>query len=153
VHPTPAQIIGGIRGILKDVVEPDLSSDYARGRLREVRAVLAQVDWNNAGVALARDNAAVEAMLHRHVARLAGAAGLSALIDLVQATLGGLIPSAEVPTFEAVNARHAELGAVVVALINPLSDWARDHPEDLVAAAFLDELKHHYSDSSGPLDS
>lgn len=59
MRPRPSEIVTGVRAILKDVIGPELSSEHAKSRLSEVRAVLAQVDWDNAGFALAARNAAL----------------------------------------------------------------------------------------------
>src|SRR5256885_1945886 len=55
MRPTPAEVIAGVRRILKDVIEPEVGSEYARSRLRELRAVLAQVDWNDAALHLQQE--------------------------------------------------------------------------------------------------
>ena len=47
MRPSPAEVLAGIRRILKDVIAPEIGSELARLRLAEIRAVLAQVDWNN----------------------------------------------------------------------------------------------------------
>ncbi|MFD7008510.1 hypothetical protein [Rhodococcus jostii] len=39
--------------ILADTIAPELTSEHARSRLAEIRAVLAQIDWNDAGFILA----------------------------------------------------------------------------------------------------
>ncbi|MDP9182144.1 MAG: hypothetical protein M3P04_05145 [Actinomycetota bacterium] len=53
-RPSPQEIVDGLRRMLKEVVEPELHSEHARQRLAEGRAVLAQVDWDDAGLHLAR---------------------------------------------------------------------------------------------------
>src|SRR5690349_18226808 len=65
MRPTPAEVILGVRRILKDVIEPEVGSEYARARLAEVRAVLAQVDWDDSLTTLARDNATVADLARR----------------------------------------------------------------------------------------
>lgn len=52
MRPRPSEIITGIRAVLADTIAPELNSEHARSRLAEIRAVLAQVDWDNAGFAL-----------------------------------------------------------------------------------------------------
>lgn len=63
MRPTPAEVISGVRRILADVVDPEVRSEYARARLREVRAVLAQLDWDNAGLGLQSDVARMRQLL------------------------------------------------------------------------------------------
>ena len=65
MRPTPAETITQIRRLLKDVIEPDLQSDYARSRLREIRAVLAQTDWDDAAAGLAATNTEIGGARHR----------------------------------------------------------------------------------------
>ena len=60
---TNNQMIGNIRNILRDVVMPELQSDLARARVRSVLATLRDVDWDEAPLALMRENEALQAML------------------------------------------------------------------------------------------
>lgn len=53
MRPLPSEVISGIRALLAETIAPELSSEHARSRLQEVRAVLAQIDWDNAGFDLA----------------------------------------------------------------------------------------------------
>lgn len=46
-RPRPSEVIAGIRAVLADVIAPELTSDHARSRLSEIRAVLAQIDWDD----------------------------------------------------------------------------------------------------------
>lgn len=48
MRPRPSEIIAGIRSTLAEVIAPELTSDHARSRLAEIRAVLAQIDWDDA---------------------------------------------------------------------------------------------------------
>lgn len=63
MRPRPSEIIAGIRTVLKDTVAPAVDGDHAKARLDEVRAVLAQVDWDNAGFQLAAKADRLEAAL------------------------------------------------------------------------------------------
>ncbi|MDO3402754.1 hypothetical protein QWI29_22160 [Mycolicibacterium neoaurum] len=54
MRPKPSEIIAGIRAILADTIAPELTGDHARSRLAEIRAVLAQVDWDDAAFTLKR---------------------------------------------------------------------------------------------------
>jgi hypothetical protein len=63
MRPRPSELIGGVRSILKETIEPELSSEHAKARLREVRALLAQVDWDEAGFTLVRRNESLRAGL------------------------------------------------------------------------------------------
>lgn len=60
---TNNQMIVNIRNILRDVVMPELRSELARARLRSVLATLRDVDWDEAPLALMRENEALQAML------------------------------------------------------------------------------------------
>lgn len=63
MRPTPSETIAGIRKILKEVVEPEVHSEHALSRLREIRAVLAQTDWDDAALHLRRRTEATRALL------------------------------------------------------------------------------------------
>ncbi len=60
---TNNQMIGNIRNILRDVVMPELQSDLARARVRSALATLRDVDWDEAPLALMRENEALQALL------------------------------------------------------------------------------------------
>ncbi|MFN2538767.1 MAG: hypothetical protein ABR549_11580 [Mycobacteriales bacterium] len=64
-RPSPQEVVDGIRRTLDDVIAPELTSEHARQRLAEVRAVLAQLDWNDAGLQLAQRTARLRALLAR----------------------------------------------------------------------------------------
>jgi hypothetical protein len=49
--PTPNELVDSMRAILRDIVMPDLSSDLARARLRQVMSTLRDVDWQQSGLA------------------------------------------------------------------------------------------------------
>jgi hypothetical protein len=49
VRPRPSEIIAGVRAVLAETIAPELTSEHARSRLAEVRAVLAQIDWDSVG--------------------------------------------------------------------------------------------------------
>lgn len=127
MRPAPQEVIDGVRRVLRDVVEPEISSDHARQRLQEVRAVLAQVDWNDAGLRLASRTAELrEVLLAMQAAGLVDPAGTEAL--------GGRLGT----TFDELQAQYASCAAVVVSLLRPLEDLAR---RDEHGAALRDRLR------------
>lgn len=52
MRPLPSEIIAGVRAILAETIAPELTTEHARSRLAEIRAVLAQIDWDNSGFEL-----------------------------------------------------------------------------------------------------
>lgn len=139
MRPTPAELISSVRRILRDVIEPELGSDYARARLAEVRAVLAQVDWDDAGIHLARETTALRGLL----------TDVRSWVDSDERRKvhfghlsDGLAVDADEPVddFAGYNERHASYAAVVVALIDPLEDWLRDNPGDTTGHELRREL-------------
>lgn len=60
---TNNQMIVNIRNILRDVVMPELQSELARARVRSVLATLRDVDWDEAPLALMRENEALQGLL------------------------------------------------------------------------------------------
>lgn len=147
MQPTPAEVITGIRRILKDVVEPSVGSEYARNRLAEVRAVLAQIDWNDSLTELAKDNIAVSALAGEAAAwieaapeRRASFAGV--LPELAAARLHAV---GAVEPFAVHNERGDDYARMMVSLTDGLAAWARNHPDDDGAAHLLDRVRRHYA--------
>jgi hypothetical protein len=122
-------VVQGVRRILRDVIEPDLASEHVRKQLRQIRAVLAQVDWNNAGFALAeRNRRLADALidLRRWVEQdpqrmSAFAAARPAMQD---------IAAPEVDTFDSQAEWERRLSAAAVAVVDPLADWLARFPDD-----------------------
>ncbi|GLZ15954.1 hypothetical protein Acsp04_61890 [Actinomadura sp. NBRC 104425] len=129
MRPTPAETIAGIRRILRDVVEPEVGSEYARQRLREVRAVLAQIDWDDAALRLRRRDQALRGLLADARTWIeADPARRRAFADLLPQLAG---PGEPVPEeLAALNAVHARHAAVLTEVAGRLATWLRAHPED-----------------------
>lgn len=126
MRPTPAETIAGVRRILRDVVEPEVASDYARSRLREVRAVLAQIDWDDAALTVRRTTA-------RQRTALAQVQDWAAASPERRAAFGGLEPppvgGVDAP-FADVVAEQSAVAAVLVDAIGLLNLWEAGHPGD-----------------------
>lgn len=121
MKPTPAELIAGIRQVLDDEIEPDLQSEDARATLREIRARLAQVDWDDAGFQLAARNRAL--------------AGALAAAQTWRASHPSALPDAAVPpeagaTFAEQQRRYEQLAGRVAELARPLTAWTRANPDD-----------------------
>lgn len=104
-RPRPSEVIAGIRSVLADVIAPELTSDHARSRLAEVRAVLAQVDWD--------DNAFAE-----RERALALRRSLDAATDWID------VPLPEPPAVESLRAYEEfadRLGAIAAVAVERLS--------------------------------
>lgn len=125
VHPTPAETIRGIRQILKDVVEPHLASEYARGRLREVRAVLNSLDWDDPAAGVQREIGVLQQVLDEARAWAADdpdrASGLG--------DTGGVEQTAG-SSFAAICAYRDEVAQQVIDANDRLRAWSRAHPGD-----------------------
>ncbi|MBA4857503.1 hypothetical protein IU443_12620 [Nocardia farcinica] len=65
MRPRPSEVIAGIRAILAETIAPELTSEHAKARLTEIRAVLAQIDWDGHGFDLVARTAAMSHALHR----------------------------------------------------------------------------------------
>jgi hypothetical protein len=127
MRPLPSEVIAGVRRILKGTIEPELTSEHARSRLAEVRAVLAQVDWDDAAFVLAARNRS-----------LAGVLGQVERWRAENPERARAIPASDVrlpdeDRLVAHQAAYAALAAAVVALVGPLHDWLSDHPDDVEA--------------------
>ncbi|SNR91095.1 hypothetical protein SAMN06265360_13121 [Haloechinothrix alba] len=146
MHPTPAELLAGVCRILSEVIEPDLSSEYARARSREVRATLIQIDWDNAGIDLGVRVARLHNLLvdcgewidaeptRRAHFGTAGSRLRSVTSNGVDITGG----------FDAANRQRAAQDDAIVALINPLEDWLTDHPDDSHGNSLRRNLLEHY---------
>ncbi|MGQ4615537.1 hypothetical protein [Nocardia sp. R7R-8] len=65
MRPRPSEVIAGVRAILAETIAPELTSEHAKARLAEIRAVLAQIDWDNRGFDLITGTEAVSRELRR----------------------------------------------------------------------------------------
>jgi hypothetical protein len=129
MKPLPSEVIAGVRRILKETIAPELTSDHARSRLDEIRAVLAQVDWDDAGFVLAARNRILADALGRiEEWRTADPAGRRAFRPLV-------VRVSQEDRLAAQQAVYQELAAAAVAIVDPLSDWLDVHPDDVEARA------------------
>ncbi|MCC7099861.1 MAG: hypothetical protein IT500_09745 [Rubrivivax sp.] len=73
---TARELIKAVRELLRDVVLPEVKSDIARARLQQVMATLRDVDWDEAPLALLRENDALRTLAQRlAIARLPPSAG------------------------------------------------------------------------------
>ena len=140
VHPTPAETIRGVRQILRDVIEPHVSSDYARIRLREVRAVLATVDWDDPAAGVRSEIAALHQVLADARAWASGrevrAAALAEVMD------------SELPEQPAPDSRFADVCAYrndvaqrVICVTDRLREWGRAYPGDGAEAVLARALE------------
>lgn len=123
MRPTPAETIAGVRRILLDVVEPEVGSEYARARLREVRAVLAQIDWDDAALHL-------RTATQRQVELLDELRDWAAAPERVGFGAVGTVGPAEGASFAELDAAHTEVAATLVRAVRQLGEWLRDHPDD-----------------------
>jgi hypothetical protein len=98
------QLIDSVRALLREAVLPELQSDIARARLRQVMATLRDVDWDEAPLALLRENALLQGLVE---------------------SWGGLVPAAEaVPGYEALAARNAALRRQVAEHFAAATQWS-----------------------------
>lgn len=56
---TPNEMIAAVRDLLREVILPELDSELARARLRQVMATLRAVDWDETPLSLLRENQAL----------------------------------------------------------------------------------------------
>ncbi len=127
MRPLPSEVIAGVRRILKETIAPELTSDHARSRLAEVRAVLAQVDWDDAGFALAARNRVLRDALERiEEWRTADPARTRAFPPLT-------VRVSPEDRMTAHQVAYRDLAAAAVATVDPLADWLAGHPDDVEA--------------------
>ncbi|MDT2005801.1 hypothetical protein FXW78_15460 [Rhodococcus opacus] len=128
MRPLPSEVIAGVRHILKESIEPELTSGHARSRLDEVRAVLAQIDWDDAGFTLASRNHALAGVLEQIESWRTTDPARSMVVPGITSGLP------EHDRFAAHQECYEKLAASAVALVEPFSDWVATHPEDGEAA-------------------
>lgn len=128
MRPTPAELISHARRVLRDVVEPELTSEHARARLNEVRALLAQVDWDNAGIKLMHTTKALRETLSDFRSWVNNDEQRRSHFNPTKIED---LPDEDATDFAAWNALHAQYTDIVVSLIDPLEDWLRAHPADV----------------------
>lgn len=149
MRPTPAEIIVGVRRILREVVEPDVKSDYARAAVRDVRAVLAQVDWDDAGVRLLRENATLHRILLDCRDWISTDAARRGYFQQREADLHDVgddeLAGASDEPFDDHNHRRMRYDQIVVDVIEPLADWLEQHPRDAEGQALRDRLMRCYA--------
>lgn len=139
MRPTPAELISHVRRVLRDAIEPELDSPYARARLAEIRATLAQIAWDDAGLQLASDVGTLRELLLRcrhwieaeesrrtHFAKT--------LLEL------DTLPAGAIEDFATGNSTRARYHEVVIALIDPLEDWLLTGQDDGTGLALRHEL-------------
>ncbi|GAA1651721.1 hypothetical protein [Georgenia ruanii] len=134
MRPLPSEVIAGVRQILKETIAPELTSAHARSRLEEVRAVLAQVDWDDAAFALARRNRALADALRRIEDWRSGDPRRAETIPACTVRMP------KVDSLAAHQAAYAELAAAAVAVVEPMADWLVAHPSNAEARALRGEL-------------
>jgi hypothetical protein len=132
MRPTPAEVIAGVRRILRDVVEPEVGSEYARTRLREVRAVLAQVDWDDAALQVRRGRDTLQELIAECHDWMSGVAGGEAAFSHL---LPRLVPvdRAAPETLAELNAAYAADATLLAEVSGALAGWTRENPDDEAA--------------------
>lgn len=134
MKPIPSDVIAGVRQILKETVEPELQSDHARSRLQEIRAVLAQIDWDDAAYELTGRNRVLLDALQRIARWREGDPDRATQIPEFD------LPSCEDGRLSQQQVHHEALAAVAVSLIDPLTDWVQANPHDASGVAVRDAL-------------
>lgn len=124
MRPRPSEIITGIRAVLADTIAPELNSEHARSRLAEIRSVLAQVDWDNAGFALQKQ-----------------CCSLAAALTQGQQWTRQAVPVAPTQhSFDAYQQYWEQLAKLAVAAQETLSSHVAAHPDDQPAARAYRQL-------------
>lgn len=134
MRPLPSEVIAGVRRILKETIEPELSSGHAKSRLAEVRAVLAQVDWDDTAFTLAARNRDLAEVLGQVERWRASSPVREAAIPACAARL----PDED--RLAAHQDAYLGLAGTIVVLLDPLQDWLSCHPDDVEARDLLRAL-------------
>ena len=86
------EMIDSVRALLRDTILPEIKSDIARTRARQIMATLRDIDWDEAPLALLRENIQLEAIVRTWT-------------DVFVPTGSG----EALPHYDAARARNAEL--------------------------------------------
>lgn len=140
MRPHPSEVVAGIRSTLREVIAPELSSDHARTRLDEIRSVLAQIDWDEAGFLLAGRNARLAAALGAFAAWAAGDGARAAHFHEASAAVTAALEAPAEQTYRAHAEWSTRLDTAAEALVEPLSEWLAHHRDDDSAARARDAL-------------
>ncbi|MDT3445630.1 MULTISPECIES: hypothetical protein [unclassified Pseudofrankia] len=126
MRPTPAETIAGVRAVLRDVIEPEVRSDFARARLREIRAVLAQIDWDDAALRVRHRTDLVVGLL-ADIDEWVGADGdrRDHFADLARRIRS--LSDGPLETFAEVNARYTQAAEILAQASHDLGVWWRAH--------------------------
>ncbi|WP_280420508.1 hypothetical protein [Nocardia carnea] len=121
MRPLPSEIIAGVRAVLAETIAPELTTEHARSRLAEIRAVLAQIDWDNSGFDL-----------------ISRTERLSAALRAARRFTEAELPDAPIERNAAAYQRyHEELAACATSVLAALRTRAADRPVgDDVRAAY-----------------
>lgn len=128
MRPTPAEVIEGVRRVLRDVVEPEVGSEYARSRLREVRAVLAQIDWDDAALRVREERNRIRDLLSEAQVWIAADDERARAL----ANLDGRLEASPTPQQEPLaeaNASRAAEAALLIEVADALAQWIAEHPD------------------------
>lgn len=149
MRPTPQEIVTGAIRVLTQTVAPTVGDDYAANRLREVCAVLGQIDWDNAAAAVAADNRVAETLLSKWCdwvdadTSRATATQRATVADLLTDSAKGAV------TFTDLNERNAELRRTVVDAAEAVTAWAGgDEARRMAARPLLTAMLANYSSTT-----
>lgn len=143
MNPSPQQAIDGVRRVLSDVIAPALADDVALAAVRDIRALLAQYDWNDVVPDMAERNVAGARLVQLCATWLETMPGTAAsqLSDAAMAMTQ--MPAA------ARYAHHVERAEGIDALLLGTHALARtvlaDDPHDAAARAVRDAIEIHHS--------
>lgn len=147
MQPTPAEVIHGVRKILKEVIQPHVDSPYALARLAEIRAVLAQVDWDNALYQVMQHNAAVAAIAEEVFEWATSLSDPSPRVVTLRSDISELLTESrdEAAPFEVHNAQQKTWDQLMIQCSRELLQQSKDDPTDHEAARLLDRIREHYA--------
>jgi hypothetical protein len=147
MQPTPAEVIHGVRKILKEVIQPHVDSPYALARLGEIRAVLAQVDWDNALYQIMQNNASVAALAQEVLEWANSVRNPSPGIISLRSDIAELLSTSsdEAAPFEVHNAQQKAWDHLMIQCSRELLQRSNDVPTDHEATSLHDRIQGHYA--------
>jgi hypothetical protein len=104
MRPDPADLIEGVRDLLRRTIAPELRSEQAILALRRIMVVLRDTDWNEAGFELMRENDVLRRLANDVIAWNGGAP--SAAVESLRVLAEADAPQASYAAARALNSAY-----------------------------------------------
>ena len=146
MRPTPDEIIGGVRKLLKEEIAPCVSKD-ATPQLRRILSVLRDFRWNDAVFDLLHENATLLRCVEKIAAKFQGYPGISDA--MIRSLRDECIQSAP-RSFSEANAINGNLRRLLCSSIETIRALPRGPLDELCGEIAVMVMELQNSSQSGP---